>query len=74
MGAAVTGSFFLHPATARAAAMATRVRFKAVVPPGFQGGRRPEHAAQSSPMAAGFKDGRTRERPGKTAAPSRDPG
>ena len=50
-GAAVTGLFFLHPTMASAAAMATRVRFKAgllQVPGAACAG---EHAAQSSPMA-----------------------
>ena len=69
MGAAVTGSFFLHPAMASAAAMATRVRFKVVIPPGVRAVVALEHAAQSSPMAAGFKEG---GRPG--AAPDREEG
>lgn len=55
----MTGSFFLHPTMASAAAMATRVRFKAVSPPGVRAGLRRQHAAQSSPMAAGFKVART---------------
>ena len=57
MGAAVTGSFFLHPTMASATARATRVRFKVVFPPGSRAVLALEHAAQSSPMAAGFKDG-----------------
>jgi len=36
MGAAVTGSFFLHPRMVRAAAMATSVRVKVSFPPGFR--------------------------------------
>ena len=57
IGAAVTGSFFLHPTTARATARATSVRFKVAFLQGSWAVLALDHAATSSPMAAGFKDG-----------------
>jgi glycosyltransferase involved in cell wall biosynthesis len=68
IGAAVTGSFFLQPAMASAAARATKVRFK-VVPPGASCEEIAGHARQSSLPAAGFKDGLDVRDPGRCSPP-----